>query len=80
MIHFDFKVDEIDAENIFDCITDSITKYQDEIYKRNMNLLDDLDFKIDSEIDKTKLEIEWFHKRIEYLKKLASNMKNYRVD
>jgi len=63
MIHFDFKVDETDAENILDAI------HWQAIYALSKA----------SDINKTKSEREYYRKDYEYLLKLISLMKHSRV-
>jgi len=80
MIHFDFKVDDLDAENIFSAMSDSIQKCSDEITKRKMDLYEVIGEDDKEIIDRVNLEIEWFEKRIIYLKDLTSKMKNTWVE
>lgn len=64
MIHFDFIVEDVDAENIFYCIQDRINKC---LHRKLL-------------INTTKDEDEWYEKHIEYLKELKTKMKNTNVE
>jgi hypothetical protein len=65
MVHFDFTVDDVDAENIFDCITDAIGKAQNNAYL------------ITGEYNEA--EREWWRGHIKYLQGLKEKMKNTSV-
>jgi hypothetical protein len=62
MIHFDFVVEDEDAENIFDCINSEINRCNHRKLITN----------------NTKAETEWLDKHIDYLKALKKKMKNSR--
>jgi hypothetical protein len=63
MIHFNFVVEDVDAENIFDCINSEINNCN------RRKLL----------INTTKEEIVWYNKHIEYLKNMKKKMKNHKA-
>jgi hypothetical protein len=64
MIHFDFIVDDFEAESIFDAI-------QAEIVQCHVRLLD--------EKPQWPEQIEWFEARIKFLEDLKKKMTNSRV-
>jgi hypothetical protein len=64
MIHFDFIVNDEDAENIFDCINAEISKCQ---IKKLLT-------------KSTEAEIVWFDKHVIYLKALKTKMKNHKEE
>lgn len=73
MIHFDFIVDDIDAENIFSCISDRISDMHQNILKNSTLKNISLDEKIKN---KCEAEIKWYYSHINYLNKLKEKMKN----
>lgn len=64
MIHFDFIVEDVDAENIFDCINSEINRC---IHRKVFT-------------ETTEAEAEWLDKHIDYLKALKKKMKNHGGD
>ncbi len=60
MIHFDFIVEDIDAQNIFECIDGEISR----CYKRKLDT------------DTTPAETRWYDSHIKYLHELKKKMKN----
>jgi hypothetical protein len=64
MIHFDFVVDDVDAENIIGCIDAAINKCVVMKHRGKM----------------TKPYVEWFEEHMAYLEELKSKMKNTRID
>ncbi len=63
MIHFDFIVDDADAENIFDCVTDRIVQLREEAMFGKAN----------------KAEAKALMDIAEYLEQLKAKMTNTRV-
>ena len=64
MIHFDFVVEDVDAENIFDCVNSTIRQANDrKLYKNT-----------------TQDEAEWLRKHVEYLNSLKKKMLNKNVE
>jgi hypothetical protein len=72
MVHFDFVVDDIDAENIMSCLMDA----------ENDTLEKIADLKVDIGVSNTQRAsmIKWYEGRREYLKELQGKMKNTRVE
>jgi hypothetical protein len=68
MIHFDFVVDDIDAENIMGC-------FQTEINKCNDGIMETY-----AEIGYCPKAVEVYKSRIRYLKELITKMHNSRVE
>lgn len=66
MIHFDFTVSDADAENIIDCI-------QQTICKNHMKIMDFI-------IAKDDVMVEHYKQDIEYLEGLIKRMSNTRVE
>lgn len=66
-VHFDFIVDDVDAENIANCISAAVFKCDAEILK------------IIGDKDKEPY-IEWFEAHKKYLLSLAKKMTNTRVE
>ena len=63
MIHFDFVVEDVDAEVIFDCINSEINRCND----RKLSSVT------------TTAEFKWLNKHIDYLNELRKKMFNKRV-
>ena len=64
MIHFDFIVEDEDAENIFECVNSTIRQANDrELYKNT-----------------TQAEAEWLRKHVKYLNSLKKKMLNKNVE
>ena len=63
MIHFDFIVEDVDAENIMDCIHSEITRCHVRMMSSNT----------------TEAERTWLNKHIDYLNELEKKMLNKRV-
>ena len=72
MIHFNFIVTEEEANTIFECITDIIEKEIEEQIGLSMAISRD-----ESVCKHIKAQVDWFEKRIKYLKNLKEKMKNY---
>lgn len=74
MVHFDFTVDDVDAEAIMGCLQREIVLMHSNICDliaekgENPSLIDELDSKI-----------RYCRKNIAYVENLMSNMKNERV-
>jgi hypothetical protein len=70
--HFDFIVSNEEAERIFDCITEEINKYQDEISNTKYEYGKDItDFAIET--------IKEMEQQIRFLEELKMKMVNYGV-
>lgn len=67
VIHFDFIVSDVDAENIFDCISS-------EINRCNVEIIDSMASRVDKSSD-----IEWLKSHVKYLTELKKKMSNTRV-
>lgn len=65
MIHFDFKVDDIDAENIMDCISQEICKCNEKAMKALS--------------EGKQSEFDAYNTHADYLKNLKSKMTNTRI-
>jgi hypothetical protein len=66
MIHFDFVVDDIDAETLFSAL-------QHEIQDLNMNICDEM-------ADKNRPQyIEWYRTRISYINELMTKLTHTRI-
>jgi len=63
MIHFDFTVSNVDAENIFDCINSEINRCND----RKLSSVT------------TQPEFDWLTKHVDYLNALKKKMTNKEV-
>lgn len=66
MIHFDFTVEDHEAEAIFDCINQCIYMYQDAIFDLVNNRED-------------QCLIDTHYKQMEYFKILKTKMLNYKI-
>jgi hypothetical protein len=69
MIHFDFIVDDVDAENILDLM-------QKDIVNCNRSIIKYMSEEADPE---TQASIDWLNGHIEYLEELKLKMKSTRV-
>ena len=63
MIHFDFVVEDVDAENIFDCINSEINRCNDRKFSTPAITL---------------AEYDWLDRHIAYLNELKKKMINTR--
>lgn len=66
MIHFDFILDDIDAENLFAAL-------QHEIQDINVNIMDEL-----AEQNRPDY-IEWYRERIKYINDLITKLNHTRI-
>ena len=74
MIRFNLVVEDVDAENILDCIQQEIFRCHDRLFICEIERLDSC---FDQE--RVAREIDWNEKHIEYLKGLKLKMKNERI-
>ena len=82
MIHFDFIVDNDEAETIFECLQDQIYICNDKISEYKYLLIIDKtnNQTLNKEgIDRIESEIEGYKSRITYLKDIKSKMTNVLV-
>lgn len=69
MIHFDFIVDDAEAERIFDCITEEINKFRDEAFN--------IKYEYGEKITPFALEtIKEMERQVEFLESLKAKMLN----
>ena len=76
MIHFDFIVDDIDAENIMDCIHQEVLKCKKEIHKIECGV----SRLSDKSPEDREAYINGYQKHAKYLQDLMKKMKNQRVE
>ena len=71
MVHFDFTVDDRDAEMIFGCIHDRICNMRERIFFDSMSME-----KSTSEVDikHYTAQIEWYKSHIKYIEGLIEKM------
>lgn len=79
MIYFDFIVTDEDAENIFNAISNEISKMKDYILEEQCKILARTGTLVDCNDDVFSPELAWYKSRIEYLEALKSKMKNTRL-
>ncbi|MCP3685325.1 MAG: hypothetical protein GY861_21960 [bacterium] len=74
MVHFDFVLSDLDAQNLFDIIQSEVCR----CLEKKLSLLFDIQAS-DKDTDSLKVEYDWYGKHIVYLTDLKSQMQNKRV-